>query len=519
MKNFFKKYFLFIILTIQPLLDVFAYFSMGTSLDIIPFAIRSLILLIFTMYILKKEFHNKKYWIFLIAIFSLFLLHVASSYINGYINFYKDLNAFIRYSYMPIFAVNFYYCIKDNPLRIEQLKKGIVANVIMIFCIILINICCGNIVHTYAEGVGLRGWFYNSNSQSLILGVCVPYSIYYICFEKKYNIIIRTISYIIGFFLLYSNGTTTTYIMLIFTFLLTSYFYLVDKNVKFNKLINVFLTSFFLILSLIFYNYSPNKKINDIEKKSYGMTSESFESFKNNDDVDFNNMTSHKDETKENNDIFNKNDTINNNESSNKNNMIKNNESSNKNNMIKNNESSNEIALSIETRKKHSIIDYYFDKSFIKDYGYDKILNVIGEDFDYQHFVDNRYRKRLVAEVIFRDSNIFTKMFGFEFTQIKQYDTDLENDISSIYYYYGYIGFVLFISFIFYVLFTGIKCFILNPKIILESQFVILYALFCILILVSEFSGSMLNRPNASIYMSVFAALILSMYAKKGKSK
>jgi hypothetical protein len=187
--------------------------------------------------------------------------------------------------------------------------------------------------------------------------------------------------------------------------------------------------------------------------------------------------------------------------------------------MIKNNESSNEIALSIETRKKHSIIDYYFDKSFIKDYGYDKILNVIGEDFDYQHFVDNRYRKRLVAEVIFRDSNIFTKMFGFEFTQIKQYDTDLENDISSIYYYYGYIGFVLFISFIFYVLFTGIKCFILNPKIILESQFVILYALFCILILVSEFSGSMLNRPNASIYMSVFAALILSMYAKKGKSK
>ena len=80
------------------------------------------------------------------------------------------------------------------------------------------------------------------------------------------------------------------------------------------------------------------------------------------------------------------------------------------------------------------LVDHYFNKKFIEDYGYETIINKIGKDMSIEKLVNNRFRKKVVASIIFDNSELTTKLLGFEFSQIKQYDVDLESDYSAIMY-------------------------------------------------------------------------------------
>lgn len=496
-----KKNIIMIILIFQPILDIFAFFSMNTKLSIIPFIIRAAILLISSYIIFIRNINNKKYILSIGIIFIYCLLHLINTYFTTNLSLVEDIKELVRIFYMPILLINGYMYSKEDSNMFEQLKKGVIINTLIVFLVIILGLITNTSIPTYAEGIGLRGWFYNSNSQSLILCITVPLFLFY-CFKNK-NIFVKIISTIISFFLLYTNGTTGCYIMLFPTFIIPFIYVITSKNSNKIKTLEIFMLSGAIFLSIAIYKYSPEYKIDNMQNSSFTDVKEQFK------DVIDNN---------ENNNDLNKGEQDKNN------NSTEQNKEENNNNTEQNKE---ENLLSMDNIDKNSKLDkskkeliyYYFDKNFIKDYGYDIIYKSLEDNFDLNHLVNNRFRKKTVAKIIFNESKISTKILGIEFTKINQYGYDMESDYSSILYYCGYLGFTIYLSLIIYIIFRLFITFICKPKLMLNAEFLVLSSVFCIANLGAELSGSLLRRPNASIYLCVLAIMILIKYGEKHEKK
>ena len=472
-----KEYYILIIIIMQPFLDVIAYFTMGTFFSIVPFIIRSMILLISTIYVLFKK-RNKYYIIYLSILFIYTIFHLGNTYFTTNVNLIDNIEEFIRVFYLPILTVNGFYIVGNDEKKIEQIRKGIIINIIIIFIIIIAGVITNTTVNTYAEGYGLRGWFYNSNSQSIILCFCVPFALYYLF--KKNNVLCKIISSAIAFFLLYSNGTTGCYLMIIPTFgllMLDSLFY--TKDLK-KKLIELFILLIPVCSAVIFYKYSPDYKITQLSKASYSETEK--------------NTQNYKDESE------------------------KGEGTDGKCNIGEKNEEINNGVIPVETFET-KLITYYFNYNFIKDFGYDKILNNIGSKLDVGHLINNRFRKKTVSSVIYNNSPIQTKLLGIDFAQVKSYDSDMESDYSAIFYYFGIIGIIVYLIPFIYIAFIILKKIYKNKKIIFQTEFILLISMFIMLNLFAELSGSLLKRPNASIYLCLLMVYINGKYERKNNEE
>lgn len=460
-----KEHLIILLIIIQPLLDVMAYFALNTKFAIVPFAIRGLTLVIlFCLAFLKKNGRSFIKYAFLILVFG--FCHFANSLFTTNINIIEDVKEFVRVFYMPLLVVSSCILIKNRENAVSQIKVGIIINMIQIFLIIILGVITGNIVYTYAEGVGLRGWFYNSNSQSLILCFIVPFSLYYIF--KKGNRYLTLFFAIICFFLLFSNGTTGCYLLLIPTYGIIMYDVIFSQKNKSKKIITIIFCLIPIFCTILLYKYSPDYKISHISDSSL------------------------KDTKKENNVI--------------KNNIEK-----------ESNSSAKPSTLPTPIIKKsyeQLLVDHYFNKKFIEDYGYETIINKIGKDMSIEKLVNNRFRKKVVASIIFDNSELTTKLLGFEFSQIKQYDVDLESDYSAIMYYYGYLGIAVYLILILFTLYILLKELFHNYKKIFDSEYILLTSMFIMLNLFAELSGSLLKRPNASIYLGLIILIIIFKYSK-----
>ena len=66
---------------------------------------------------------------------------------------------------------------------------------------------------------------------------------------------------------------------------------------------------------------------------------------------------------------------------------------------------------------------------------------------DVAKLIDARVMERNYADLVFQDSDLPTKLVGFEVSEMGPdgYDGsyDMENDWHAIFYYYGYLGFAL----------------------------------------------------------------------------
>jgi hypothetical protein len=121
---------------------------------------------------------------------------------------------------------------------------------------------------------------------------------------------------------------------------------------------------------------------------------------------------------------------------------------------------------------------------------------------------DTRNMKRLNAQFIFEDSDLLTHFTGFEIAALGNTEDDLENDWYAIYYYYGYIGIALYAAAALFV-FGKVICLLIKD--FKGSMTILNFTLlmgFVLQLGLCHFSGAMLRRPNASIYMAAVVALI-----------
>ena len=153
-------------------------------------------------------------------------------------------------------------------------------------------------------------------------------------------------------------------------------------------------------------------------------------------------------------------------------------------------------------------------KQMVSDLGFEWTYNNMKENISAYNLSDNRLVKRMYAKYIYQNSDFITKLVGFNHSEIESYGKDLENDLTAIFYYYGYIGTSLFII---YLIFCFKHAFLLifkKPKILLDSRFIVFGYTILIAIAGSEYSGALLRKPNANIYISVIIALFYIYTAK-----
>ncbi len=159
----------------------------------------------------------------------------------------------------------------------------------------------------------------------------------------------------------------------------------------------------------------------------------------------------------------------------------------------------------------------------VNRFGFDRVL----EKYEYSLSVSDltavRQQKRYFAELAWEDSDFFTRCFGYEYStlierftiededgEIQEFETifDLENDFPSVFFYSGYVGFAIYILFLGYFAALIAVGIITRGKKLITFETAMVGVTFALALGASQFSGNVLRRPNASIYVSAILAYI-----------
>lgn len=460
MKDRIRENWLFILIAIQPFLDILAYFQYDSAIGTAAGYLRLVIMIIIPLVVLVKK--RKLSFIILLGVIGLYcLLHVISCYINGYINLFSDVSYMLKVIQMPVLGITFCYFF-DREIYKQQIVKGFVVNYIIIIVSMLAAHLTGTGVYTYNDyKIGYMGWFANANAQSIILISLSPFLIYYAI--KKKNKLGILLSMITVTLVLLANGTKAGYLAVFGIFAGFVGFYLIDmfrsRGQKHRLQLSMVVVSIVIIvMSAAVYPLTPR----------YAMD-----------------MQANGKREEENVKLDKKKAFI-----------------------------QTEGGLTLEEilknpEKKQELIECYEEElnpDLVEKFGIERVLAEYGWLPDSYTLADVRLQKRMNAKLMWEESSMLTKLFGIEFTEMENYD--LENDYPAIYYYYGYVGFGLYMIFLAYFLVLIIKTIIKYFK---ESFFFFNFILATAYILqlgLAQFSGAILRRPNASIYMALVVGMI-----------
>jgi hypothetical protein len=152
----------------------------------------------------------------------------------------------------------------------------------------------------------------------------------------------------------------------------------------------------------------------------------------------------------------------------------------------------------------------YINKELLDRFGKEKVLAAYGDELSAYTFADMRLKKRIYGELVWDESDILTKLVGFEYSQMQHNgdNFDLENDLPAILYYYGYLGAIGYVSLMTY--------FLLRLLMMLIRKFKECLNLYNFTILISwglqlglaAYTGYILRRPNVSFYLMIVLMLI-----------
>ena len=456
---------------VQPCLDVLAYWTRNDRVT--PAGIiRLLLLLALPCYVLFRNPEKKKLLLFLAFTGSFCLLHVFNCLRNGYLSPVFDIRYMASVVQMPVFAVCFLMAIREEHSKEAALCGfGIAAALTVLFLVISRVTNTGNV--TYGEGMGYSGWVIdvNRNANSTNLVIFAALSVYLAIRSKKLWVLFLTAATVTVVFL--SNGTKGCYfsIFLIFlgyaAWLLTERF-LLKKQMNRGMLLILMLCCVF---SAAVYPWTPRYRVEASQQESARGAQGEIEATLLEQGIDITDMSPQ--------------------------------------------ERFDNPAV------KEVFVFYYWrylgvKPDLIDRFGMDRVLMQYRMSTDVAKLIDSRVMERQYADMVFQDSDLLTKIVGFEVSQMG-YDGiyDLENDWHAIFYYYGYLGFLLYVGFVLFFLwrvgkrlrrdFTG--CLKLE-------NFALLLTLILILGL-AHFSGATLRRPNVSIWLSLVLALIY--YATEAK--
>mgnify|MGYP004559337151 FL=1 len=450
-----KNNWIIYIIVLQPLLDILSYFQskqMGTSYSWI---IR-ISILIFTFMVCFIKSSNKKKLLLKILPFALFFIfHIFNLYRISKLNLILDIKYFILVFQMPILCISLIDYIKSTNYDLNKIKNAIFCNLVIIATSIFISYITGTYEHTYVS-IGILGWFSGSNTPSLILCALSPWALYMLSNSKK--IWLYFLGSLAVFALLYTNATKACYLTLLASFFLVLFTLILSKK-ETKKVPKIIISSFFIILSIILYNFSftSSKELtaNEVTKENENDI-KSVVNINEIENIDFNNININDDD----------------------------------------------LILKILNTS-------YLYTRIIRIHGEKPVIDIMKPYLSAYALSNNRLSKVINSKIEFNNSDLLTKCLGIGYSRISVQELDLENDLQAIFFYYGYVGFSLYLAFILYFIIKAIIVFFKNFKsAIYDEELITLLFLILLLLAGGEYSGAFLRKPNANIYLSLYLLLL-----------
>lgn len=471
-----KNNWILFIIVLQPILDIVSYFQskyLGNSYSWI-FRVALVAIVVCISFIASKD--KKKFVLKILPFVLFFVIHMANLYRIHKISIIEDTKYFILVFQMPILCIALVDYIKSTDYDLNKLKLGICWSFAILAASILVAYVTKTYQYTYAEGIGITGWFSSANTASMILCAVTPWVIYMASNSKK--VFVYLITCIVCVIILFTNATRSCYFTLLGSLGVMIFALLVSKK-ETKKILKIIITILFLVLSVIFYKFSST---NDRRIIANNVTREYSKDIEN---VVI--ASKPKDSEAEGN--------------------------------------TTEIEVDIDNI---DINDYEMCVKILKtSYIYEDIMKIQGERPVYEEMKaylsaealsDNRLCKVINAKIEYKNSDLLTKILGIGYSRIAANSLDLENDLKAIFFYYGYLGFAIYIMFLIYFIIKGAIVFFKDKSIIQDKECIILFFLLVLLVFGGEHSGAFLRKSNANIYLSLYLTILsldLKRYCKK----
>lgn len=240
-----KKYLIYILLFMQPILDVLTSFQIR-YFDNLPFSISAIIrlaiLLVMVGYILFKK--NKKDYIILLITFLFFIVSVIHFH-----NVSALLNV-IKIIFLPISILFFIRYDKDIN------KNTIVYVYVTYLLLVIVPTILGLNFNVYAPDEAKKaslGLFYGGNELSAILLGYLPIVL---CYSKDYKLYEKIILYLLIILAFVFIGTKTLFLGGILVLLIMFIYKIINKSIKLNKYV-VIVTLALLFVGFVVIPFTP----------------------------------------------------------------------------------------------------------------------------------------------------------------------------------------------------------------------------------------------------------------------
>lgn len=463
MKSFFKNNWLTMLIVLQPILDVVAFFFQNEVATVAGY-IRLAVMIAMPAWVLITKRGGKRFWIALAVMAFYSALHVINGFRSGYISLYFDLSYLVKVLQMPVLALCF-VCLIDDEQTKRQAFRGlwIAAGLLAGFMLAAFLTGTGN--STYGEGVGFSGWVINDNrnAHSIIL---VTLSVFAICLAilngRRFWAVLIPFIVTAGFL---TNGTKGCYYSLFVIFGGYLLFLLLDAIVHKTKLKKrlILALAALMLVSVVVYPYTPRARVS--EAQAGAVHDGEIEAALLEMNIDISKMTP---------------------------------EQRYKDPQVR------EVFSYYYLRYMIGVLPDLFDR-----FGMDRVLQWFDMSTDVARLIDTRQIKLCYAGLLWEDCDLQTRLVGFEISELGFDGThDLENDWPALYYYYGYFGLTLYGLFVLaFVLRMLRKLFSDFRGSLTEENFSLALSL-ALLLGLAQFSGAVLRRPNVSIYLALVLGLI-----------
>ena len=465
MKELFVKYWLTVLIAIQPVLDILAYWTRspdGTTAGMLRLAVM-LILPLHLLITLKKK---GRFILSMAAIALVGAAHVLNCLRVGYLDMRYDLVYLARVMQMPILAVCLGYYIQDETHK-EAAFKGLKYAAYLYFAGLILAIVTGTATDTYGPGLGVSGWVIGENRcANSVIVVTLALTLLYFA-VKSDNVWLNLFAPPLIAFALILNGTKACYFSLFGACGGFAVYLVIDRLLHGGKLKTRVIAVLLLtaVVSAAVYPITPRYKILLTQQRSSARQQDELERIMQELGYDLKSMTL-------------------------------------------------EEKLA-DPRLVQIFGDYYYDLiwAIIPDmfarFDYPEVCAKYKFNTNAAQLIDVRRMKFNYASLIWDEKDTLTHLVGFEPSEVWYgAQTDLENDWPAIWFYYGWLGFAMYAAFLLYYAWLILKRVALDFKgtVTLENFFLLL--LFFLHIGLAQFSGSVIRRPNVSIYMSLAMALI-----------
>lgn len=464
-KTFIQNHWLMLLIVIQPVLDILAFWTKSPDGTLAGY-IRLLIMLALPLYLLFTLKEKKRFVLSMAAIALVCLLHILNCMRVGYVSMAFDISYAAKTAQMPILAVCFLYCIRNEQTR-NQAYWGLFFAAAITAASIGLSWITGTANVTYGAGLGISGWVIDDNrcANSVIVVTLAAFSVF--CAVKSDKILVNILVPVLALLALLSNGTKACYFAVFAVFTGFALFLIAEKFLKgtaLKKPVVVTLLALSLVAVLV-TPYTPMYKVRFSQTSFAEQNQGEVEAKLSELGYDFESLTQE--------DILN--DPV-----------------------------VRRVYEDYYRKMIWSIMPNMFDRFTL-----DEILLKFDLTTDAKTLIDVRQIKSAYASMMWDRSDALTKLFGIDVSDIWLTGScDLENDWPAIYYYYGIVGFGAYAAFVLYFVWLIIRRLFKNFKTAFTADNFILLITFVLFIGLAQFSGSVLRRPNVSVYMAVVLGLI-----------